>query len=672
MQAGCGAAIVASSIAIACPSSQAARTQSANPPRSDGAIAFDSSARGVELVNADGSGLKELANGIEPVWSPDGRWLAFNINSGDNNSGVFVVGSDGSNLRRLGGACCVYSWAPDSGRLAVIGVPSAPTGPDELHVVDVGGSDHVILREDDIGSVAWSRTGDEIAFVHNKEIRLIDPNGHGEHKLTDGAGGSLLWSPDGRELAFVTSSNDPFAPDNLVVVEADGSGSRTVIRDVSFPELAWSPDGSRLAFGGGVHIGGGDRFGTFIVNRDGSGLHQIDSGDVGTSSVSWSRDGSTLAVSRGSPADIWVIAADGSRKHRVTSGFRFGGDNEDPAWDPQSRRTSELGGRPVPAGLPVTATVTGHTVIAKRAITDLSADGPLVAFLTAGECANPQVWNTKTNAVTALDEPQCNGDLGECSARPCQVNGGEGSFEITVAGTRVAWIDEGLEGHTPFTSVKVASIARPEPATLTAGESDTSTAPFFLGHLHGQGGLLVFDAWTRSSAPRLWRIVGSPLSRERLIAKGAAYFAVASVSAGRIAVQRRDGTVAILNARGGPIRTFSFAHRPKEVQLQGRLLVVFDGSKVEAFDLTNGTLVHRLPASNIKLERGRGNVALYVERRQIHLVNLRTGSTSRIAVPGSGPVNAQLTAAGLAYSYNVGGAGRINYMRIPQAVTADR
>jgi Tol biopolymer transport system component len=67
----------------------------------------------VVVVRADGSGHRRLANGAEPVWSPDGRYVAFEREvNGGKGTDVWIVGTDGAGLRRIttGGASHSPSW----------------------------------------------------------------------------------------------------------------------------------------------------------------------------------------------------------------------------------------------------------------------------------------------------------------------------------------------------------------------------------------------------------------------------------------------------------------------------------------------------------------------------------------------------------------------------------
>jgi TolB protein len=70
-------------------------------------------------MNADGSGLQRLAGNIGkdpfPVWSPDGRKIAFGGGRDDVGS-IYLVNADGSGLRRLtrnpGGWDWIPVWSP--------------------------------------------------------------------------------------------------------------------------------------------------------------------------------------------------------------------------------------------------------------------------------------------------------------------------------------------------------------------------------------------------------------------------------------------------------------------------------------------------------------------------------------------------------------------------------
>lgn len=70
----------------------------------------------IYIMNADGSGMGRLTQDAAhdglPVWSPDGKGLAFVSNSGGVWA-VWAMGPDGSNRRKLfdmGGGGLAFEW----------------------------------------------------------------------------------------------------------------------------------------------------------------------------------------------------------------------------------------------------------------------------------------------------------------------------------------------------------------------------------------------------------------------------------------------------------------------------------------------------------------------------------------------------------------------------------
>ncbi len=67
----------------------------------------------IYMMKADGTGLRQLSSGFEPALSPDGSLVAYT--RWDDPQGLYVIGVDGSDERRLAGANRPRSptWAPD-------------------------------------------------------------------------------------------------------------------------------------------------------------------------------------------------------------------------------------------------------------------------------------------------------------------------------------------------------------------------------------------------------------------------------------------------------------------------------------------------------------------------------------------------------------------------------
>jgi hypothetical protein len=65
----------------------------------------------VFVVNADGSGLRNLTRGEHPAWSPDGRRIAF-LREGRLAGDLYVMNADGSGQRRLARSVGDVAWLP--------------------------------------------------------------------------------------------------------------------------------------------------------------------------------------------------------------------------------------------------------------------------------------------------------------------------------------------------------------------------------------------------------------------------------------------------------------------------------------------------------------------------------------------------------------------------------
>jgi Tol biopolymer transport system component len=72
-------------------------------------------------MNVNGSGKERLYrsgccvdDNAAPIWSPDGRMIAFSVAVGDDSAdGTFVINADGTGLRRLSSITAdALSWQP--------------------------------------------------------------------------------------------------------------------------------------------------------------------------------------------------------------------------------------------------------------------------------------------------------------------------------------------------------------------------------------------------------------------------------------------------------------------------------------------------------------------------------------------------------------------------------
>lgn len=168
-------------------------------------------------------------------------------------------------------------------------------------------------------------------------------------------GVSILRASD--RIAFVQSAQSRYwnVPSSVVVMNADGSGLKTIYAGGVLGHPRWSPDGLRLVFSGQATVPAPltpcssydvtCQLKIFVANADGSGgvTHLTDSLAWNSADPEWSPDGSRIAFTyRFDEIDdaysIEVMNADGSGKSRVAYPPNWQTDlYMAPTWSPDGR-----------------------------------------------------------------------------------------------------------------------------------------------------------------------------------------------------------------------------------------------------------------------------------------------------------------------------------------------
>ena len=305
----------------------------------EGAHPEPAAAYNIFVMNADGSGRLNLtfnsAHDINPVWSPDGKKIAFL-----RDFQICVMDSDGSNLENLTNGAAMNLgpvWSPDGSKIAYtsmtckfVDILTPEHGAFKL--VNADGSSPMGLTTSESDYLpTWSPDGSKMAFQSkrdgNFEIYVMNADGSKQVNLTNRSEDDELpqWSPTGAEIAFCRTGS---RGTDIFVMTADGTGQENLTHNPAqhVRSIAWSPDGSRIAFAS--YLGEG-LLEVFVMNADGSAQVKLTSG----MSPVWSPDGKKIAFEseRDGHSEIYVMDADGKNTVRLTKGDRF---SSAPAWRP--------------------------------------------------------------------------------------------------------------------------------------------------------------------------------------------------------------------------------------------------------------------------------------------------------------------------------------------------
>ena len=298
------------------------------------------------MVRWDGSEKVRLTATTEsaerhPLFSPDGRYLAFLATRGDDEekkkgAQVWLLNRAGGEAQKLTdakGGVSDFAWSPDGKRLVlVVGTFDPASDPEKMEGWKRKTEPPIVIDR-------YQFKTDEGGYLKRfpSHLSLFDLESKKEEPLTGGPFDETDpgWSPDGRTIAFVSNRSEP-DPDrsvdtNIYTIEArPGSEPRRVTpypgHDSGRP--AFSPDGQWIAYYQGDEAryaayelnklavvpasGGAARLLTPTLDRSGQG------------DIVWAADGKSLSfvVEDDRASYVARVPAAGGAVEKLTTGRR--------------------------------------------------------------------------------------------------------------------------------------------------------------------------------------------------------------------------------------------------------------------------------------------------------------------------------------------------------------
>lgn len=244
--------------------------------------------------------------------------IAFRRRRPDGTSDVWLVDSDGRNLRQVtSDSTIAYSpaFSPDSRRLMYV---MYREGHPEIYERDLGsGGTRVIADRPGLNATpTYSPTGRKIMVAQSVEGEMgteifelgIDPVCCRRRVTRSGAGDAVgpSYAPGGQRFAYTGSS---LGPPQVFVQDVGGSGPRLLSRYVhgegdqaSSPD--WSPRGDRIVY----HAGRPGRYQIVVSRSDGTARRQLTSRGS-NEDPSWAPDGRhvVFASDREGYRALWIL-----------------------------------------------------------------------------------------------------------------------------------------------------------------------------------------------------------------------------------------------------------------------------------------------------------------------------------------------------------------------------
>ena len=194
------------------------------------------------VMDSDGTDVQRLAPSVDPqislyppAWSPDGEYIAFTAYTHTWGKGVYTVNVDSSELTWIAESMSRPSWSPDGSRLAFI---NSNVNGEALYTIGFDGSDRRLVStlkySGEAWSPTWSPSGSDI-LVGCGTVCVLDADDGSLRGMSSTIlrGGSIaVWSPDGSMIAVLMSQQLPHANGSIVLytMAKDGTNLKVLVR----------------------------------------------------------------------------------------------------------------------------------------------------------------------------------------------------------------------------------------------------------------------------------------------------------------------------------------------------------------------------------------------------------------------------------------------------------
>lgn len=284
---------------------------------------------------------------VPPTPAPTSRpeWLAFETKRGAaGDYEIFLIASDGSHLTNLTDSWAddvAPVWSPDGRRIAFVSLRDSLTGKyalekSSIYLLDfdpvagasIGEPFRLTDGQGNDGWPTWSPDGRQVAFESDRsgnwEIWLINADGSGLVNLTRSPEDERYpaWSPDGKTMAFTSERSGNYDLWLLDVAQTlQGPGNLSPRQLTTAPKrdryAMWSPDGDKIAFNSNRD---GDQE-IYLIGADGSDPTNVSRSPESIEGLAdWSPDGRRLVLYSDRPGnkDLFIVDLASGRWTNIT------------------------------------------------------------------------------------------------------------------------------------------------------------------------------------------------------------------------------------------------------------------------------------------------------------------------------------------------------------------